>query len=158
MDIQGPKRESAQGKKFLLLIVYHRHLICLYCYILLDVVAVYLPNTPQIFFSFWALAKINAVGALINSNQTGVPLKHSITIAKAKLIVAHATNYQAIREIEHELPHNDIAVLGLDEPAPDNCPYQYARMKDFRRTGKSDEIRRTLKVDTADSLCYIYTR
>jgi citronellyl-CoA synthetase len=122
------------------------------------VVAVYLPNTPQIFFTFWALAKLNAVAAMINSNQTGAPLTHSVTIAKAKLIVAHVTNYQAIRDVEHELPHANITVLSYDEPVSEKCPYQTYDMKDFRRTGKSDEIRRTLKVDTTDALCYIYTR
>ncbi|CAO3672614.1 unnamed protein product [Umbelopsis ramanniana] len=122
-----------------------------------DVVAIYLPNTPQIFFTFWALAKLNAVAAMINSNQTGAPLTHSVTIAKAKLIIAHGTNYQAICDVEHELPHTNIAVLGYDEPVPEKCPYQTYDMKDFRRTGKSDEIRRTLKVDTGDALCYIYT-
>ncbi|KAI9285526.1 hypothetical protein BC943DRAFT_292248 [Umbelopsis sp. AD052] len=122
-----------------------------------DVVAVYLPNTPQIFFTFWALAKLNAVGALINSNQTGVPLTHSIGISKANLVVAHGTNYEPIRDIEHELPHTNIAILSYDEVVPEKCPYPVYDMKDFRRTGKSDEIRRTLKVDTGDSLCYIYT-
>lgn len=95
---------------------------------------------------------------MINSNQTGAPLTHSVTIAKAKLIVAHGTNYQAIRDVEHELPHTNIAVLGYDEPVSEKSPYQTYDMKDFRRTGKSDEIRRTLKVDTGDALCYIYTR
>jgi acyl-CoA synthetase (AMP-forming)/AMP-acid ligase II len=160
---KGRSEVGWEGRDFLLLSVYHilplfwltQPTLSLF---LPDVVAVYLPNTPQIFFSFWALAKLNAVGALINSNQTGVPLTHSISISKANLIVAHATNYQPIRDIEHELPHANIAILSYDELVPEKCPYQAYDMKDFRRTGKSDEIRRTLKVETGDSLCYIYTR
>ncbi|KAJ2961276.1 hypothetical protein NQZ79_g3466 [Umbelopsis isabellina] len=122
-----------------------------------DVVAIYLPNTPQLFFSFWALAKINAVAALINSNQTSLPLTHSIKISKAKLIIAHGTNYQAVSDIEGDLVNPNIVLLGYAEPVPEKCQYRIDDMATFRRTGKSDEMRKTMKVDAGDSLCYIYT-
>lgn len=120
--------------------------------------AIYLPNTPQLFFSFWALAKINAVAALINSNQTSLPLTHSIKISKAKLIIAHGTNYQAVSDIEGDLVNPNIVLLGYAEPVPEKCQYRIDDMATFRRTGKSDEMRKTMKVEAGDSLCYIYTR
>lgn len=124
----------------------------------LDVVAIYLPNVPQIFFTFWALTKINAVAALINSNQTGAPLIHSIKISKAKLIITHRTTFQGLQDVEPELPHTNIVVLGYKEPVSEKCPYQFVDSADLRRSGKSDELRKTLKVDASDSVCYIYTR
>lgn len=120
--------------------------------------AIYLPNTPQLFFTFWALAKINAVGALINSNQTGLPLNHSIKISKAKLIIAHGTNYQAISDVEGDLVNPNVVILGYDEPVPEKCQYRVDDMTTMRRTGKSDELRKTIKIDAGDNLCYIYTR
>jgi hypothetical protein len=95
---------------------------------------------------------------LINSNQTGAPLIHSIKISKAKLIITHRTTFQGLQDVEPELPHTNVVVLGYKEPVPEKCPYQCVDSADLRRSGKSDELRKTLKVDSSDSVCYIYTR
>lgn len=55
-----------------------------------DVVALLLLNRPEFVSTWLGLAKVGAVTALINTNLTGDPLRHSIQIANAAhLIVDH---------------------------------------------------------------------
>ena len=52
-----------------------------------DCVAIFMENKPE-FPGLWlGLSKIGVIGALINVNLKNEPLNHSITVAKAKVVV-----------------------------------------------------------------------
>ena len=55
-----------------------------------DVVAILMENRPEFLFTWLGLAKLGATAALINSNLTGLPLAHSLRVAKPRLVVLGA--------------------------------------------------------------------
>jgi fatty-acyl-CoA synthase len=52
-----------------------------------DVAALLLENCPEYLMAWLGLNKLGAVAALINTNLKGMPLAHSIAVAKAKLAI-----------------------------------------------------------------------
>ncbi|MEZ5243906.1 MAG: long-chain-acyl-CoA synthetase [Acidimicrobiales bacterium] len=55
-----------------------------------DVVALLMANRPEFVSTWLGLAKVGAVTALINTNLTGEPLRHSIRVAGAEHLVVDA--------------------------------------------------------------------
>ena len=52
-----------------------------------DVVAVLMENRPEYLFCWLGLAKVGAIGALINSNLSGDPLAHCLRVSAAKHLI-----------------------------------------------------------------------
>ena len=52
-----------------------------------DVVAVLMENRPEFLFCWLGLAKLGAIGALINSNLTGASLAHCLRVSEARVLV-----------------------------------------------------------------------
>jgi len=52
-----------------------------------DVVALLMENRPEYLIAWAGIAKIGAVTALINTNQTGQPLSHSLKVSGAKHLI-----------------------------------------------------------------------
>jgi fatty-acyl-CoA synthase len=79
-----------------------------------DRVALYMDNLP-IYPVIWVgLGKIGIVTALINSNQEGKALTHSITVAKSKAIITQAGKTEPIAAIRQDL--SDDMMLGTIGP------------------------------------------
>lgn len=56
-----------------------------------DRVAVYLPNSPEFLFAFWAIARIGAVIASCNIQYKGDELSHILINSKAKILIGDST-------------------------------------------------------------------
>ena len=64
-----------------------------------DVVAVYMTNSPELYFAVYALSRLGVTCALINSSLTDDTLHHCITLARAHLVLTSpdlASNVHAI--------------------------------------------------------------
>ncbi len=68
-----------------------------------DVVALMMDNRPEYFFFVMAMAKLGAISALINTNLTGEPLVHAISVAKAKKVFVGEEHLDAIDEVFSQL-------------------------------------------------------
>ncbi len=85
-----------------------------------DVVALLLENSPEFLMTWLGILKLGAVAALINTNLKGAPLAHSISIAKAKLVVVGAEYCEALSEVSRTItPLPEIWVLGQHESVND---------------------------------------
>jgi len=65
-----------------------------------DKVAIFLPNCPEFAISYLALAKLGAVGVLIDARSKAKELKEIAKDAGFKLIVCHETNKKHTTDIE----------------------------------------------------------
>lgn len=68
------------------------------------VVAMMIDNSPEFYFSWWALFKIGAIPAPINTSITQEPFRHCLTISAAEYLICSFELYGAV--------HNS---LGFDE-------------------------------------------
>ncbi|MEM7741213.1 MAG: AMP-binding protein, partial [Pseudomonadota bacterium] len=107
-----------------------------------ECVAVNLQNRPELLFAIMGITKIGAIAAMINNQQTGDVLTHSLAVVKPKLIVfgeeciGHATTIQSLLDRDYQdhllyLPDDDktpmpdgFRNLGLEvaELSTDNPP------------------------------------
>jgi acyl-CoA synthetase (AMP-forming)/AMP-acid ligase II len=68
-----------------------------------DTVALMMDNRPEFLFHFLGVGKLGGTTGLINTNNTGQPLVHALTICEPKVIVAGAEHAAAYDEIRGEL-------------------------------------------------------
>ncbi|XP_034248779.1 long-chain fatty acid transport protein 4-like [Thrips palmi] len=68
-----------------------------------DVVALLMSNCAEYVAVWLGLSKLGVVAALINHNQRGKALVHSLTIAKSRAIIFGADLYQAVQDVRGEL-------------------------------------------------------
>lgn len=70
-----------------------------------DYVAVLMNNSPEFFFTFWALAKIGAIPATINTSLAKDRLLHCVDIPKPKLILTTYELYPTLLEATRNSPY-----------------------------------------------------
>ncbi len=68
-----------------------------------DVVALLMENRPEFIITWFGLAKLGAVTALINTNLAGAQLAHAITVSGARELVVDAALAERWTEIADEL-------------------------------------------------------
>ena len=129
-----------------------------------DVVALFGTNRPRYVAVWLGLAKVGVQTALINSNQTGAPLVHSLVSARASVLLYDAALSEAVDGIQDKLEeglYSAIACVCLDDPGQDEedgdaC--EYVAWEDLDRAPIAPEERAAAKgVLFRDPLIYIYT-
>ncbi len=80
-----------------------------------DTVALVMSNAPEFLINAWAITRLGAVAALVNTNLTGHPLWHAITEAHARVIVAGREHLPALEVALRETPEGAPAPLVLWE-------------------------------------------
>jgi citronellyl-CoA synthetase len=123
-----------------------------------DVVAVLLENRPEILAVSMALAKIGCVAALLNNAQRNQPLKHSIHLAKPRLmlvgeeLVEHYLEIQDEAEVNRDkvflVAHKDILV---DRTGA--IPYFDIESNDY----STQSPKLSYPIRAKDACMYIYT-
>lgn len=88
-----------------------------------DVVQVLLDSRPELLMILGALAKLGAVGSLVNPRQRGEALRHSLSLTEARHRVVGEELLDAFEEVRHELPSPtrdslDFVRDGGEAPAP----------------------------------------
>ncbi|KAJ2953512.1 hypothetical protein O0L34_g1113 [Tuta absoluta] len=68
-----------------------------------DTVAVMMNNCPEIVATWLGIARAGAVAPLINTNQTGAALMHSINIAKCDAVIYGSEFDSAIQDVKKDL-------------------------------------------------------
>lgn len=115
-----------------------------------DVVALLMFNRPEYVATWLGLAKVGAVTALINTNLTGEPLRHSIGVSGAQHLIA---GRELIGQWGDAAPGSSITVWqwgGPDEPG--NLDEALGEMSDQRPEASVRE-----GLTNADRLFFIYT-
>ncbi len=117
-----------------------------------DRVALYMDNLP-IYPVIWVgLGKIGVVTALINSNQEGKALTHSINVAHSKAIITQAGKTDPIAAIRSELP--DDILLGTIGP---NITEGYEDLRAAWDDCSNDPPQKPSDLKAVDPLILIYT-
>jgi fatty-acyl-CoA synthase len=120
-----------------------------------DVVALLMENRPEYLFCWLGLAKLGAIGALINSNLSGSSLSHCLRVSQARHLVLGAEllpAWASARDLLDQKPR-----VWLSDGAPDPA----SELADLDRAVAAEsgdpapELREGLK--TGDKLFYIYT-
>lgn len=85
-----------------------------------DNVSLMLPNCIEFAVTWFALAKLGAVTAPVNTSFQGQVLVNAINLVESKLIVVHASLYKALMEARSNLQHVEkVVMIGGD--APEHC-------------------------------------
>jgi fatty-acyl-CoA synthase len=120
-----------------------------------DVVALLMENRPEYLFCWLGLAKLGAIGALINTNLSGSSLAHCLRVSQARHLVLGAEllpAWKSARELLEEKPK-----VWLSDGAPDPA----SNFGDLDRAVASEpsEPMPGLRDDlqAGDKLFYIYT-
>jgi fatty-acyl-CoA synthase len=103
-----------------------------------DVVAIMLPNSPEPILLMLAAVKCGAISGMLNYNQRGDVLEHSLGLLSAKVVVADPDFVEPIRESGADTEH----LIDLDE---------FQRLAETRSTSTASEIH------AKDKAFYIFT-
>ncbi|MBA2308148.1 MAG: AMP-binding protein [Pseudonocardiales bacterium] len=82
-----------------------------------DHVAVLLPNRPESVHVWFALAKIGAIAAPVNTAFRGIGLAHLLNTCRAQVLVVDETLVQPVAEVREALTHLRVAVVVGDAAA-----------------------------------------
>ena len=118
-----------------------------------DVIALMMANRPEFVITWLGLAKAGATIALINTNLTGGPLAHSLTVAAAKALIIDAEYAPALESVRNLLdPLPPVFASAGSLPGTDDFDARVAAQP------RIDLPRHRRPALTArDNLFYIYT-
>jgi fatty-acyl-CoA synthase len=124
-----------------------------------DVVALLMENRPEYMACWLGLAKVGAIGALINTHLTGSPLAHCLRISEARHLILGdelRESFTAARGLLETKPQVWLVRNGDAEAAPLEPDWHDL---DAILAQSSPEADRELRVDLSshDKLFYIYT-
>jgi len=118
-----------------------------------DVVALFMENRPEYLFASLGLAKIGVTAALINTNQMGHALAHSLNIANAKLLILGAELAASYASAKDQL--NEALPVWAEGGALEGAQNLEAALPVLPVAHVGREAREGL---TGDDICfYIYT-
>ncbi len=127
-----------------------------------DVVALFMENRPEFLFVWLGMAKIGVTTALINTNQTGQALLHSLSVSDARHVIFGEELTAPLDAVRGDLPEA-MALFRLADPwagtGGERCP-GFALDLDALLAGQSEravgpEARPNLR--GIDACFYIYT-
>jgi acyl-CoA synthetase (AMP-forming)/AMP-acid ligase II len=123
-----------------------------------DVVALLMDNRPDFLFAVLALNRLRAVSSLINTNASGAPLTHAITVCKAKAVLVGSEHTAALLEVLPTLQGVSGRIWvsaekngGGDIPTPfESVSESVLAQSDARPSGIAVP-------NSSEVMCYIYT-
>jgi len=124
-----------------------------------DVVALLMENRPAYLACWLGLAKVGAIGALINTNLTGAPLAHCLRVSEARLLVLGDELRDAWLGARDQLENEPRVWLLRDgDDEPDALEAEWNDLDEALRDA-SPEAGRELRdgLTSRDKLFYIYT-
>jgi len=114
-----------------------------------DAVAILMENSPDFLMAEGAMAKLGAIGALLNTNLRGTALAHVLAASTARVVLADAAGAAALAELPAAA---DRVVYALDAPA--GAPGHALRAALATASTAEPNIP---DVTVSDVLLYIYT-
>ena len=129
------------------------------------VVAMYINNSPEFMFAWWALYKIGAIPSPINTSVTEEPFRHCLRVSDSKYLLCSYELYEAANRslAGHDIgPLNQVIVYDYDTypklPLDDSITLLAQNKLDPLHPSMSDWPRETRpKVSATDTSQYLYT-
>lgn len=122
------------------------------------VVVVFLENRLATLILIAALGKLGAVASLINPNQRGKVLKHSIEIDQGNFFVIGENLYEAFEAVKSTLILSDSTLLfGLKDKGRKEIPDNYLPLTDLVSVAARDNPAATKMVKLGDRFANVFT-
>ncbi len=123
-----------------------------------DVAVILLENRPELVMLIGALSKIGAIASLINPNQRGKVLSHSINLTRGKVFIVGEEMLTPFKEIRKELALTEADRVyflpdGSDRSAPDGYVDLSHKIKDTTSSNPST----TSQIKMSDPFAYVFT-
>ncbi|WP_281688648.1 long-chain-acyl-CoA synthetase [Pseudomonas citronellolis] len=126
-----------------------------------SVVAVMLENRAELLVTLAALAKLGAVGALINTTQRGQVLAHSLNLVSPGHFVVGEELREAFDEVRANLQGGAERLYWVADDDtlrdPGQAPAGWANLMRLAQAQSSDNLAETAQVRLKDACFYIYT-
>ncbi|MDF3843772.1 long-chain-acyl-CoA synthetase [Pseudomonas citronellolis] len=126
-----------------------------------SVVAVMLENRAELLVTLAALAKLGAVGALINTTQRGQVLAHSLNLVSPGHFVVGEELREAFDEVRANLQGGAERLYWVADDDtlrdPGQAPAGWANLMRLAQAQGSDNLAETTQVRLKDACFYIYT-
>ncbi|SFC68932.1 citronellyl-CoA synthetase [Pseudomonas citronellolis] len=126
-----------------------------------SVVAVMLENRAELLVTLAALAKLGAVGALINTTQRGQVLAHSLNLVSPGHFVVGEELREAFDEVRANLQGGAERLYWVADDDtlrdPGQAPAGWANLMRLAQSQASDNLAETTQVRLKDACFYIYT-
>jgi len=126
-----------------------------------SVVAVMLENRAELLVTLAALAKLGAVGALINTTQRGQVLAHSLNLVSPGHFVVGEELREAFDEVRANLQGGAERLYWVADDDtlrdPGQTPAGWANLMRLAQSQASDNLAETTQVRLKDACFYIYT-
>lgn len=94
-----------------------------------DRVVLFLPNSLDLLYAWFALNKLGAVEAPINDSYKGSFLEHQFNISEARILVADEALFHRVAESEANMPRLERAIVWSRDGRYAQAPYRLARAK-----------------------------
>lgn len=123
-----------------------------------DVIAVLLPNRPELLIVVAALAKLGAIAALVPDQHRGDVLRHSLEAARASRVVTDRAHREALAAVSVDVPRIAASLpFVIDDVDPD-APLRDA-IDLVGRAERAPRVnpRTTARVRLGDPVFYIFT-
>ena len=123
-----------------------------------DVALVLLDNRPELLMLIGALSKLGAVASLINPNQRGKVLLHSIQLTRGRTFIVGEELLDAFEEIKDELDlTRDDSLLYQPESGQRGDPDGYDNLQKAIKDQPTGNPPATREVKLGDPFAYVFT-
>lgn len=123
-----------------------------------DTVSLLMENRIEFLASLIGINKLGAVAGLINSNLTGKPLSHCITVTDSKVCIVGEEVAPAIAEVKGELPLAEGGgYLFYPDSGAEPTPNWAINLADEAAQASSDNLSVTDEITLGDTAAYIFT-
>ena len=124
-----------------------------------DVVGVLLENRPELLLVVLALAKLGVIGAMLNTNQSGAALAHSIALVTPGALVVGQELQTQFEAVASQIPPLAHGVYLIEDPECSPAPPAgaYAALLEPAAHAATDNLPQTRLLCADDPCLYLYT-
>jgi citronellyl-CoA synthetase len=123
-----------------------------------EAIVAFLENRPEILFLIGAVSKIGAIVSLINPNQRGPVLLHSLNITPSRLLFIGEELVDAFEDIRDDLqPGPDVEVFLLRDRSGESDRVGYLDWELETRAADSSNPTTTAEIRLRDPFAYLFT-
>ncbi len=122
-----------------------------------NVVILYLENRPETLIITCALAKIGAVASLINAQQQGEILLHSITVKQNGFFVIGEELIEPFEAIRKKIPGDKQIVFGVDDAGKTTYPANYISLYETIASFPKSNLPQTKDIRAKEPFAFIFT-